>query len=265
MRIRKIKAIWWLAVRFLASGLAAQATGPPPGELIAKAVAAQRAQTERGRKYTYREDHSESQVDKIGKAGPPSVRTYDHIMLEGAEYKKLILVDGKPLDAKTQKKVDDDLEKACAERRKRGPLTIQRNVSLGPIEFLTRLFDNKVTGEETILGRRTWRMESEPKTGARPANKQEQEALASRRTNWFDQEDGMQVKERDEFIRAANGFQPGTIIDLNFFRIGDDWLPANFEMQVEMKVIPGIHARVDSRQHYYDYKLFSVDSTLTSR
>lgn len=38
-------------------------------------------------------------------------------MLEGENYTKLILIDGKPLDAKTQKKVAADLEKTRAECR----------------------------------------------------------------------------------------------------------------------------------------------------
>ncbi len=99
-------------------------------------------------------------------------------MLEGSEYRKLILKDGKPLDAKTQKRVDADLDKARAERR-RNSFT-HHEVSLGDLDLLGRIFDNKVTGEETVLGRRAWRMESEPKSGYKPANKAEEAALAAR-------------------------------------------------------------------------------------
>ncbi len=253
-----------LIAALLASTLFAQSAPPAPSELIARAIAAQNAQSARGWKYTYREDHEEQQLDKNGKPdGPPSTKTYDHIMLEGENYSKLILIDGKPLDAKTQKKVDADLEKTRAERRGKHLLSMHRTVSVGGLDLLPRLFDNKVTGEETMSGRKTWRMESEPKSGYKPANKQEEEIMSSRRVNWFDQEDGFPIKETTIYVRATNSFQPGTIFDLDFLKIGDDWLPGDFTMHVDLKMLPGIHGRVESRQRYSDYKRFSVDSTLT--
>lgn len=39
-------------------------------------------------------------------------------MLEGDTYRKLVLLDGKPLDAKTEKKVQADLAKTREERKK---------------------------------------------------------------------------------------------------------------------------------------------------
>ena len=58
---------------------------PSPEELIRRANAAEKAQDERGWKYTFREDHTQSQIDKNGEAGPPSTDTYEHIMLEGSD------------------------------------------------------------------------------------------------------------------------------------------------------------------------------------
>lgn len=249
----------------IVSALLAQSSPPSPSELIDRAMAAEKTQGEKGWKYTYREDHEQSQLDKNGKAGPPSTKTYDHIMLEGAEYKKLVLIDGKPLDAKTQKKVDEDLEKTRSERRKLGFLSTQRTVALGGLNALERFFNNKVTGEETMLGRRTWRMESEPKAGYKASNKHEEEILASRHVSWFDQQEGDRIKWRDEFVHAANGFQPGTTVDWEFAKVGDAWLFDNTVLRMDMKWAPGIHGRAESRQRFYDYKRFTVDSTLTTQ
>jgi hypothetical protein len=242
--------------------LSAQSVPPSPADLIARAIAAQTSQSARGWKYTYREDHEQQQLGKNGKpSGPPSTKTYDHIMLEGETYSRLILIDGKPLDAKTQKQVDAELEKTRTERRGNHHLSLHRTISLGGLDLLTRLFDNKVTGEETISGRRTWRMVSEPKSGYRPANKEEEEVMSSRRVNWFDQEDGFQIKETTIFVRATNSFQPGSTIDLDYIKIGEDWLLADAIMHADMKMMPAIHGRVDSHQRYSEYKRFSVDST----
>jgi hypothetical protein len=237
---------------------------PTPEALITHAVSAAKAQSDRNWQYTYREDHTQSQVDKNGKPGRPETRTYDHIMLEGSEYRKLILIDGQPPDPKTQKKVDADLEKARADRRRSLRPSLHRSVSLGSLELLLRLFDNKVSGREIINGRAAWKVESEPKPGVKGGNKQEEEMLASSRTSWFDQQDGNRVRELIEFRRAANGFQPGTVFDLQFARVGEAWLPSDAIIRASMKITI-IRGSAESRQHYYDYKRFQADSTFTFR
>jgi len=142
-------------------------------------------------------------------------------------------------------------------------LSRNRRVSPGGLDLFARLFDNRGTGEETIDGRKTWRVESEPKPGYKPANKQEEEILSARHLGWFDHEDGFRVKDTSIFIRATNSFQPGSIVDLDFMKIGADWVLANAVRHMDLKMMPGIHGRVDSHQLYSDYKRFSVDSALT--
>lgn len=183
-------------------------------------------------------------------------------MLEGENYSKLVLIDGKPLDAKTQRKVDEDLEKTRAERRTKGYLRFHRNVLLGGPDALGRLFDNKVSGEETVFGRKTWRMESEPRPGYKPANKEDAEVMGARHVSWFDREAGFIIKETTIFVRATNSFQPGSTIDFDYIKVGEEWLLGDWVMHAELK-FPGMHGRVESHQRYSDYKRFSVNSTLT--
>ena len=92
-------------------------------------------------------------------------------MLEGEAYRKLILVDGKPMDDKLQKRVDQDLAKVQAEHKKKrgGGMSLSRTFSTKDIDSIEQYLDRKVIGEETTLGRKTWRMESEPKPGYKPA------------------------------------------------------------------------------------------------
>jgi len=258
----KTRAFAILAL-FLSCGLRAQEVAfPTPDSLITRAVAAAKAQAERNWQYTYREDHTQTHLDKKGIPGTLETRTYDHIMLEGSQYKKLVLVDGRPLDPKTQKKVDADLEKARAERRRAPHLSRHFSVSLGTLELVLKLFDNKVTAREIVNGRTAWKMESEPKPGIKPANKQEEEMLASRRTNWFDEQDGHRVRELIEFQHSASAFQPGTIFDLQFALHGEEWLVNDMRMHASLKAA-FIRDRLESHQHYYDYKRFEAESTFT--
>jgi hypothetical protein len=239
----------------------AQDSPPTPGSLIARAIAVMKTQEERGWKYTYREDRIESQFDKNGQPQTPVTRTYEHIMLEGENYTKLVLIDGKPLDAKAQEKVDRDLANERANRQRRR-LTIHREISLGDLDVLERLFDNRLTGEEPVLDRKAWRVESEPKAGYKPANKEEEQILAARHVNWFDEQDGARIRSIQTFVRAANGFQPGTTIECDYVRSGDAWLPGTLTFRVDLKVMSVVHARGQTTLRFYDYNRFTVDSTL---
>jgi hypothetical protein len=259
--VTEFRIVRWLQLAALPCALAAQSVMPSPADLIAKAIAAEKAQEARGNKYTFREDHTQRDVEKNGKLGKPSTDTSDHIMLEGSDYEKLILLDGKPLSAKRQKQVDDEMEKERIRRKKNGPPRTE--VSLGDLDVLDRLFDNKVTGEELVGDRKAWRMESEPKPGVKPGDKKDEQAIASRRVFWFDEEDGYPIRQTNEFVRAAGDFEPGSTTEIKLMRIGDDWVGDDFYIRADMKVLPGVHASVDSHQHFYNYKRFSVDSAFT--
>src|ERR1035438_4221152 len=85
-------------------------TQPDATELVQKAIAARKAQEDRVWKFTWREDYEQIDKDKNGKVFGRKVYTSDVIMLEGSNYTKLVLIDGKPLDEKTQNRVDKELE-----------------------------------------------------------------------------------------------------------------------------------------------------------
>ncbi len=101
------KAMFPIAPLLVVLALADQS--PDPSALIHKAIAASKDQNERKEKFTFREDEEKKGEKK---------RTYDNIMLEGSNYRKLILIDDRSLDAKTAKKVDEDLEKTRQERKR---------------------------------------------------------------------------------------------------------------------------------------------------
>lgn len=183
-------------------------------------------------------------------------------MLEGENYRKLILIDGQPLDAKTAKKVDADLEKTRQERRQHNGL-FHKNITNSSLEQILRLFDSKVTGEEAINGRKAWRVESEPQPGAKPANKDEEDQLATHVITWFDEEDGEVARSRTTYIRNAHQIQAGNEMEVEMNKIGDSWHPVKFRFKPNLKFMLGIHITGEVRYRYYDYKRFSVETTFT--
>ncbi len=235
------------------------AEAPAAEKLLTAAIEAQRVQDRKGWKYTWREDEQEFQFNKKGERLKPKRKTFDVIMLEGENYRKLILENGKPLSKKLQKQVDREMEEARGERKKRRLLSLARSVSLGGLDELNRLFDNKVTGEEVVRGRNAWRIESTPKKDLKPATKQDEEAMSTLRATWIDQQELAVVKERHTFLRAANSFQPGTQYEKEYVKVEGTWLPDLVIWKGNMKALAVIHARFETHRRDYDYKRFNAN------
>jgi len=217
--------------------------------LIQAAIAARKAQEAKGWKYTFRMDEEHFAVANDGHESIRIRKTYDIIMLEGDTYKKLVSVDGNPPDAKLQRKIDGDLKRERENRKRKHHLgTIERSMVIAEIESLERLFVNRTDGEETLGGRPAWRVASEPKPGLKPASKDDEQPLSTRRVSWFDTQDGIEVRRRVEYFREAGGFRPGTVLETRYAKVGDAWLVAEEDMHLDMKIAGGIHAR--GRSHF---------------
>ena len=230
------------------------ADAPSPETLFQTAIARHEAQT--SKKFTYREELEQWADGKM-----KSVNTYDVIMLEGENYRKLILVDGKPLDAKLQKQVDEDLEKTRATRR-RSLRTVTRTLNSGGLRDIPRLFSLTVAGEETINGRKTWRVEATPNPNYKPANKDEESLRNTRRTYWFDQADGIDIKSLTVYTKTTNSFQPGTEIEVHLAAVNGVWVPDRIFFRYDLKAMAFMKARGEARHRYFDHKLFEAESKL---
>ena len=179
------------------------------------------------------------QADKNGKPlGMYYHHIYENIMLEGDVYRKLILIEGKPPDAKLQKKIDAEMEKERADRRAHPEYHHSSNtIHYGDTATLDRLFDNKVVGEEVVSGRKTWRIESEPKADRKPANQEENEFMAWLCTTWYDQQEGMLLKSLHILIHAMNIYRPGTEMEMEWGKHGDAWLLERQNHPYSMKAV----------------------------
>jgi hypothetical protein len=238
---------------------------PDVVQVIRNGVAAGKAQDDKGWKYTWRQDYEQTDIDKNGKVFGKKLMTFDMIMLEGENYQKLILIDGKPLDDKLQKKVDKELEEERGRRHSQHSSlrTLRKSWAMSTLPDLEPLFDNKLAGEDTVGGRPAWRVESTPKASHKPANKTEEQIMGARRTTWFDREEGFEIKHEIEFIRPVEGNQPGTRYVVEWAKIGDAWLPSQEFHKVEFKALGMIHAWGEHRFRFYDYKRFEVESKIT--
>lgn len=237
---------------------------PSAEATVRRAHDLQVAQNQKGWTYTYKEEKENYRAEKGGELKLESTEAFEIIMLEGETYRKLVLVDGKPLDAKRQRQVDEEMDRERTKRKKRSLRRITRSVRIGGLEEVLRLFDLKAAGEESISGRKAWRVEAEPKTGMKPANKADENAMNTRRTFWFDQETGAELRSEHEYLRATNGFQPGSRVEMEFGRVGEAWLIERLVFRFDLKAMAVVRARGEVRHRFFDYKRFAAESVLTT-
>jgi hypothetical protein len=259
----------WLSLLLLFCLAASAETPSSPEQLIRAAVAARAAQQDW--KFTYREDDEFFQTDKEGRRVPSKYgaprTTYDVIMIEGEPYRKLFLIDGEPLDAGTEERVEQALEKARVEHphepARIPTLTWHYNARVIGIEQLEEFFETKVIGEETALGRRAWRLESVPRRDRRLDYKAG-EMVATRVVIWLDQQDGAEIKQTTSYASRGRGPQIGTEITEEYSKVGEAWLLDNARSRGDAKfgLTQRVYSETDVRR--YDYKRFTVDSRMVT-
>jgi hypothetical protein len=263
MQIRTV-GTRWVGLAVLARALAQDAT-PTAESLLGKAISVEKAQDAKAWRFTYREDEEKLPVDKNGKALTPSHRTYDNIMLEGGHYRKLILIEGKPPDAKLQSKIDAEMERERAARRAHPAGTGRHEVRMGDLDQIVRMCDSTITGQELVSGRMAWRVESVPRPSYKPANTEEEKFLSARRVTWFDSQEGVAVKFLEVFLRPAAGFLPGTEIERGLGKHGDAWLNDSLDLRYDVKLYGVVRGQGVTRYRYYDYKRFEVESKIVDQ
>jgi hypothetical protein len=236
---------------------------PTAQSLLAKAISIEKTQA--AEKFAFREDEERSTVDKNGKALAPSRRTYDNIMLEGEVYRKLILIEGKPPDAKRQKQIDSDMERERTLRRADTAATGRHAVRSGDLAEIARMCNSTVTGQELVSGRMAWRVESLPRPGYKPANQEEAKFLNARRVTWFDSQEGAAVKFLEVFVRATAGLLPGTEIERVLGKHGDAWVKDSLDWRYSLKLYGVVRGQGVVHVRYYDYKRFDVKSKIVDQ
>jgi hypothetical protein len=256
-----------LPLTLLSCLTASAGTLPSPEQLFRAAVAVHAAQQDW--KYTYREDDESFTLNKKGQRLPSKTptpnQTFDVVMLEGEPYHKLVLIDGKPLDEQTQEQVNQDLERERAIRQqpKKTPAVPGFHLSTVKIEQLEQLFETKVTGEETVLGRKTWRLESVPRRNVQPTPIQGG-MVATRVATWIDQQDGVEIKQTSSLVAKDPKAGAATELTLEFSKIGEAWLLDTAHIRTDVKIGAKEHAYREMDVRCYAYKRLTADSAIVT-
>jgi hypothetical protein len=86
--------------------------------------------------------------------------------------------------------------------------------------------------------------------------------LNTRRTLWFDQTDGVEIKTVTLYTKTTDGFQPGTELETQFANSNGLWLADNLVFRFNLKAMAVVRIQGEARHRFYDYKLFQTDSKL---
>jgi hypothetical protein len=234
--------------------------------------------------YTFMEKHVETKLDSKGGVRSTKTEVYEVYPSSkpGRIYRRLVILDGKPVDpkdlAEEDRRHDAKMEKRRLELENETPEQNRRRLEKEGedqrkerevIEELFRMDDIQVAGRETLDGRGTILVTFRPRPGYRPRTKGGKvlQKLAGRA--WIDEEEHQLVRIDAELLEAL-GVGPGGVFRLQkgaraFFqrrRVNDEiWLPAEARFVGAAKVLLFVLGRLDARSEYSDYRKFSVSTS----
>jgi hypothetical protein len=218
--------------------------------------------------YTYVQDNAWFVPDKNGELHRNRSETLEVIFIEGLTYRKLVARNGGPLDAKEKAKVDKEMRETAEQRRKHpAPVAGGRisnghsSVDFGSEEELLTLFDNRVTGEEEIGGRKAWVIESTPRKDRPPANRHEKDVMSFGKKFWIDKAENVELRAVYTVVGDHIFLQPGSTTTIESQKINQDvWQPALVVVDTCNKMAKVVQAE---EIRFSNFKKFDVQSTIT--
>src|SRR5580658_10500364 len=218
--------------------------------------------------YTFVEDHVWFDRDKNGELKQNRSETAEMIFVEGIAYRKLVARNGKPLDAKEKAKVDKEMRETAEQRRKHpawpdggGVIANGHRVDFGSDEELLTLFDNRLTGEEEIGGRKAWVIESTPRKDRPPANRHEKDVMSFGKKLWIDEAENEELRAVYTVVGDHIFLKPGSTTTIEFQKINQDvWQPALVVLDARNTMAKIVQVE---EIRFSNFKKFDVQSTIT--
>lgn len=227
--------------------------------------------------YTSDEFWHNVNYDKNGKKTLDESAKFENMFVEGLPYRRKIEANGKPLNPKEAAAEEKRYDQAVQQRRamtsdeKRHILHFGFHSSL-PICCLAAEFNNRIVGHESIAGRDTLVVESEPRPDAHPRSQEEKSALDWKETTWIDVEDEVPARIRVESVRDRDHFAKGMTSTLDFTRLVDQpasnghaeravWLQSGMEAKFQFKVL-WMAATGTTDETWSNFKKFHGDMRL---
>jgi hypothetical protein len=233
--------------------------------------------------YTFLEKHVQIKRDGSGAVKSSKTEIYEVYPSSkpGRIYRRLIEVDGKPVDPKRleeeDRKQEEKTERRRLARENETPEQKQKRAEheaenlrkeKAIVEELFRMDDIEVVGREMLGGRSTILVTFRPRPGFKPQTKGGKVLQKLAGQAWIDEEDRELVRIDAELLDGL-GVGPAGVFRLQkgaraFFerrRVnGEIWLPAEARFTGAAKVLLFRLGRLDASSLYTDYRKFSVST-----
>jgi hypothetical protein len=230
----------------MAAGLGS-AAGPDAQELVRRSVENNEKNWKAAPEYSFTES------DVIVKGGQTTRRTYRVVMIDGSPYNQVLAENGEPLTGARAATEQQKLQQETARRRAETPAVRQRRIAAYQRERrqdhalmreMTKAFDFKLTGQESVNGHDCYVLVAEPRAGYRPINRDTRVLTGMRGNMWIDSREHQWVKVRAEVYRPVSfglfiaHVQPGTEFTLEEGPVAQGiWLPVRFATKVRATVL----------------------------
>ena len=253
---------WLTACLVLACGQVSGAVADRAQDIVQRSVANTNADWAAAPQYEFTEH------DIITQHGARTEKTYQVHMIEGSTYNQLIAVNGQPLSGSRADAEKRKLQQEIQRRHSQSPSARQKRIAQYQRERrqdhalmaeMVKAFDFQLAGEETIDGRRCYKLVATPRAAYRPPNRETQVLKGMRGTMWVDTQRYQWVKVHAEVFRPVSfglfiaRVQPGTEFTLEDKPVQANlWLPSHFDVRVNARVVVW-NRRSDDNETYTGY------------
>jgi hypothetical protein len=228
-------------------------------------------------KYIFTERDVNEKLDSSGGTKTRKVRTYEVMVLDGSNYNKVIAINDKPLSPEEQRAENEKLARehyrrqheSDADRQKRiAKYQHERQQDHMMMREMTRAFDYKLVGQETVQGRACWVLDATPKPGYVPVNRDARVLTGMKGKLWIDKQDVQWVKVAAEVVQPVSFYAvatvgPGTRFELEQRPVGDGiWLPAHFGVKVNSTVLAVFSHNSLDDETYSNYRRAGAEVAL---
>lgn len=236
-------------------------------ELVRRSVAATERNFRQSDNYAFVERDVTEKLDSGGAVKSRTARRYAVSMIDGAPYRRLMAVNGKPLTreagrremVKMEAERNRRLAESKADRAKRiATYEREHNQELSMLREMADAFQYTLAGEEVVNGRPAYVLEAAPKPGYAPKTRDTKVLTSMRGKLWIDKADRQWVKVEAEVIRPVSFYMiasvgPGTKFLLEQSPVGGGvWQPAHFAARVDSSVL-WVSRNSNRDERYTDY------------
>lgn len=250
---------------------------PDSGPFVAEVKA--RLQTDRAlqSQYTFLERREEIEVSKFGKVKKGAVKEYEVYpsLIPGNTYKRLIKVDGRPLDpaglaandAKHRKDVLAQMNESPDARRKRERENAKlRAEERQVMDEIFQIYEIRVVGREMLNGAPSIVAALEPRPKSQPKTDDGKVMKKFRVRAWVNESDYQVAKIDAEAIEdltlgwgLIGRLHKGSRATIERTKVNDEvWLPARLRLVGTGRAVMFRKFAIDSVTQWSDYKKFGV-------